>query len=65
MNPQVIDKGKAHAAYTGEAIEGEYNGKPMLILNPEDRYTFQFGINKAKMILENIDNIRKFVARHG
>lgn len=43
---------------------GEYNGKPMLILNPEDRFTFQFGLGKAKMILANIEAIEEFVQEH-
>ncbi|MDD3803724.1 MAG: hypothetical protein PHW02_04950 [bacterium] len=42
----------------------EYRGKPVLILkrNENDRYPFSFGYSKAKLILEAIDHIKKFVA---
>ncbi|MCU0666558.1 MAG: hypothetical protein MUF05_05650 [Candidatus Omnitrophica bacterium] len=41
----------------------EYKGKPVLILkrNTEDRYPFSFGVGKARLIIENIDEIKKFV----
>lgn len=43
--------------------KGEYKGKPIIILkrNTEDRFPFSFGISKAKLILEHIDEIKKFV----
>ena len=45
----------------------EYKGKPILILkrNEEDKYPFSFGVSKAKLILENIDEIKKFVEENG
>ncbi|MFH1128335.1 MAG: hypothetical protein WAW67_06305 [Candidatus Omnitrophota bacterium] len=41
----------------------EFKGKPILILkrNEEDKYPFSFGVSKAKLILENIEEIKKFV----
>jgi len=41
----------------------EYKGNALLVLkrNPEDKYPFSFGVTKAKMILENIEEIKKFV----
>ena len=44
----------------------EYKGNPLLVLkrNPEDKYPFSFGLTKAKMILESIEDIKKFVAEH-
>jgi len=41
----------------------EYKGQPVLILkrNENDRYPFSFGLGKARMILESIDDIKKFV----
>ena len=50
-----------------EVSEGEYKGNPMLVIraNPEDKFPFQFGIKKAKLILEHIEDIKKFVANHG
>lgn len=42
----------------------EYKGKPVLILrrNEDDKYPFSFGLSKARMILDNLDEIKKFVA---
>jgi hypothetical protein len=42
---------------------GEYKGKPLIVIkrNEEDKYPFSFGISKARMILENIEEIKKFV----
>ena len=41
----------------------EYQGKPILILKrtPDDKYPFSFGVSKARMIVENIEEIKKFV----
>jgi len=40
---------------------GQYKGHPMIILNPDDRFPFQFGLNKAKLVLQHIEDIRSFV----
>lgn len=42
---------------------GEFRGKPVLILkrSEDERYPFSFGLNKAKLILEHIEDIKKFV----
>ncbi len=48
----------------GSIVErGEYKGKPLLILkrNEEDKYPFSFGMSKAKLILDNLEEIKKFV----
>ena len=41
----------------------EYKGQPVIILkrNENDRYPFSFGLGKARMILESIEDIKKFV----
>ncbi len=41
----------------------EFKGKPMLILkrNADDQYPFSFGLSKARLILEAIEEIKKFV----
>lgn len=41
----------------------EYKGKPLLVLkrSEDDKYPFSFGMSKAKLILENIEEIKKFV----
>ena len=42
----------------------EYKGKPILVIKrtEEERFPFSFGMAKAKMILESIEEIKKFVA---
>jgi len=48
----------------GNIVErGEYKGKPLIILkrNEEDKYPFSFGLSKAKLILDNLEEIKKFV----
>ena len=41
----------------------EFKGKPILILkrSEDDKYAFSFGMTKAKLILDNIEEIKKFV----
>ncbi|MDQ3021809.1 MAG: hypothetical protein M3R36_14745 [Bacteroidota bacterium] len=43
----------------------EFKGNKVLNLNPESKFTFSFGLAKAKLILENLDVIRKFVETEG
>jgi hypothetical protein len=41
---------------------GEFKGNKMIILkrNDDDKFPFQFGKTKAKMIVENYEAIKKF-----
>lgn len=41
---------------------GEFKGHKLIKLkrNDEDQYPFQFGKGKAKLIVENFDEIKKF-----
>lgn len=41
----------------------QYKGKPVLIIkrSEDDKYPFSFGVAKAKMIVDNIEEIKKFV----
>jgi len=43
--------------------ESEYKGNPMIVLRrtAEDRYPFQFGLSKAKLILDAFDEIKAWV----
>ena len=45
------------------AEESEYKGSPVLIIkrNENDKYPVSFGLSKARLILDSIDEIRKFV----
>jgi len=44
----------------------EYKDKPVLVLkrNEEDKYPFSFGLSKARLIIEAIEDIKKFVAEN-
>lgn len=44
----------------------EYKGRPMIVIkrSEDEKFPFSFGLNKAKMILESIDEIKKFVAEN-
>lgn len=46
--------------------ESEFKGNPMLVLKTleDDKFPFQFGLKKAKLILENIEAIKTFVEKH-
>ncbi len=46
--------------------ESEFKGNPMIVLknDEEDKFPFQFGLKKAKLVLENIEEIKKFVEKH-
>ena len=50
----------------GLVAESEYQGRPIIVLknNEEDKYPFQFGLKKARLILEHIEDIKKFVEKH-
>ena len=41
----------------------EYNGNPVIILKRDenDNYPFRFGLRKAQLVLDNIEDIKKFV----
>ena len=49
-----------------DVLEGEYKGNVMLIIRqtPQDKFPFQFGVKKARLILEHVEDIRKFVQTH-
>ncbi len=46
--------------------ESEFKGNPMIVLkiDENDKFPFQFGVKKAKLVLENIDAIKSFVDKH-
>ena len=41
----------------------EYNGNPVITLKrtDNDNYPFRFGVRKAQLIIEHIEDIKKFV----
>ncbi len=43
----------------------EFKGNKIICLNPESKFPFSFGVAKAKLILENLDAIKKFVETEG
>jgi hypothetical protein len=46
-------------------IISEYKGNKLICLNPGSKFTFSFGLSKAKMILEHLDAIKTFVDSNG
>jgi len=44
----------------------EFKGRPMLVIrnSEDDKFPFSFGLSKAKKILDNIEEIKKFVAEN-
>lgn len=48
------------------ASESEFKGNPMIVLknDEEDKFPFQFGLKKAKLIVEHMEEIKKFVEKH-
>ncbi len=44
----------------------DYNGNPVIALkrNENDIYPLRFGLRKAQLILDHIDEIKKFVKEH-
>jgi hypothetical protein len=45
--------------------ESEYKGNPMIVLRrtQEDRYPFQFGLSKAKLIVDAFEEIKAWVEK--
>lgn len=48
------------------ASETEFKGNPMIVLSsgPEDKFPFQFGLRKARLVLEHLEDVKKFVEKH-
>ena len=44
----------------------DYNGNPVIILKRDenDNYPFRFGVRKAQLILDHIEDIKKFVNKN-
>ena len=49
-----------------EVSESEFKGNAMLVIKsqPDDKFPFQFGVKKAKLVLAHIEDIKAFVAKH-
>jgi hypothetical protein len=56
--------GERGSSKSAAPAEREYNGHPVLTLNPDSRFPFTFGPAKAEMILEHLETIRAFAAKH-
>ncbi|MFQ5597991.1 MAG: hypothetical protein ACE5GK_08070 [Nitrospiria bacterium] len=48
------------------AKESEFKGNPLLVLSrgDEDKFPFQFGLQKAKLIMEHLEDIKQFVEKY-
>ena len=47
-----------------QPIVDEYKGNKILVLNPGSKFPFSFGVAKAKLVIEHIDAIKKFVEEY-
>ncbi len=47
-----------------EPIVEEFKGNKVLVLNPGSKFPFSFGVGKAKLMLDNIEAIKNFVAQY-
>jgi hypothetical protein len=49
-----------------EVSESEYKGNPMMVIKstPDDKFPFQFGVKKAKLVLAHVEDIKAFIAKH-
>jgi hypothetical protein len=46
--------------------ESEYKGNKMIVLKnaEDDKFPFQFGLKKAKLVIEHIEDIKQFVQKY-
>lgn len=44
-----------------EPIISEYKGKWVLVLEPESKFPFSFGLKKAQLIVEHLEAIKQFI----
>ncbi len=44
--------------------ETTYKNNPLIVLNPDQKFPFQFGLTKAKLIIAHIESIKEFVDKH-
>lgn len=46
--------------------ESEFKGNKMIVLknSEDDQFPFQFGVKKAKLVVENIEAIKSFVEKY-
>ena len=42
----------------------DYNGKPVICFNPSSKFPFCMGYYKVKMVLDNLEEIKKFEEEH-
>ena len=49
-----------------EVLESEYKGNPMLVIKngSGDKFPFQFGVKKARLILNHVEAIKAFAEKH-
>ena len=52
---------------TEDVLEGEYRGNHLLLIrqNPLDKFPFQFGVRKAKLILRHLAELKAFAEKYG
>ena len=58
---------KQNEKQQSKVVESQFKGKPVLALHRHegDKSPLRFGLVKAGLILENVDAIKAFRAKHG
>lgn len=48
-----------------ELLEGDYRGNAMLIIRqtPQDKFPFQFGLKKGRLIVDHYEQIKTWVEK--
>jgi hypothetical protein len=60
--------GENKSAIDGVLVsEAEFKGNKMIVLKktPDDKYPLQFGLGKAKLIMDNVAAIEEFLRKNG
>jgi hypothetical protein len=60
--------GEKKSAIDGVLVsESEFKGNKMLVMkkSPDDKFPLQFGLGKAKQIMDNIAAIEEFLRKNG
>lgn len=63
--PRKVAPKKRIVKDTTAPVLGEYNGHPLIVFNPNARYPQSLGVSKCRLILENIEAVKRFVRSEG
>ena len=57
---------KSKEVVMSQVLESEFKGNAVLVIqqSTEDKFPFQFGVRKARLILSHLEDIKRFVQKH-